>query len=188
MKFEEVVHSRKSVRSFRDKKVDWRDIIDCIDSMRYAPMSGNVFSLRMFLIDEKEKIKKLAEASQQAFIGEVSHVVVVCSDTKRATLSFGEAGNIYLRQQAGAAIQNFLLALTERGLATCWIGYFHEEEIRRELKLPENFQVEALFPIGYSSEAKGEIRKPKAKVDLNGVLYFNKYDVKKMRLPKSVKV
>jgi len=151
-------------------------------------MAGNVFSPRIFVVDDKEKIKRLAEASQQAFVGEVNLVVVVCSDKKRMTNSFEKEGEKYLHQQAGAAMENFILALTERGLATCWIGYFHEEEIRRELKLPEIFQVEALFPIGYSSEAKGETRDAKGKVDLNGVLYFNKYDNKKMKNPKSIKV
>ncbi len=184
MNFETLAKSRKSVRNFKNKRVDWRDIIECIDTARFAPMAGNVFSPRFVIIHDQEKINKLAEAAQQAFISETEYVLVICSDTKRTLTSFGDAGHIYLRQQVGAAIQNFMLALTERNLATCWIGYFDENAIRRELKIPEHVQVEALFPIGYSSEARGETRKDKNKAVLNSVMYFEKYGSKKMVQPR----
>jgi nitroreductase len=81
-----------------------------------------------------------------------------------------------LKQQAGAAIQNFLLKITEARLATCWVGHFVDEEIKSILTIPKDIQVEALFPIGYP------LRKPEEKriIELDNVLYFNKYGNKKM--------
>lgn len=184
MDFDTLAKSRKSVRNFKNKRVDWRDIIECIDTARFAPMAGNVFSPRFIMVHDQEKINKLAEAAQQAFISETEYVVVVCSDTKRTTLEFGKEGEVYLRQQVGAAIQNIMLALTERKLSTCWIGYFDENAIIRELKIPENVQVEALLPIGYASEAKGETRKDKNKAELNRVLFYEKFGNRKMVQPR----
>ena len=59
MDLDKVIHSRKSTKKFGDKKPDWRDIIECIDAMRYAPMAGGNFSLKFILVADKEKITKV---------------------------------------------------------------------------------------------------------------------------------
>lgn len=179
MDFDKLIKLRKSVRKFKGKKPDWRDIIECINSARYVPMAGGNFSLKFILVDDKEKIQKITEASQQLFISQTHYLVVVCSTTLRTVNSFGEKGEIYLRQQAGAAIQNFLLKIEEKELSTCWIGHFVDEQIKRELKIPDNVNVEAVFPIGYEFEKQ----KPKDKIDLDRIIYFNEYENKKMKKP-----
>jgi len=177
-----IIKSRRSIKKFNSKKPDWRTIIECIDSMRYSPMAGNSFSLKFILVDDSEKIDKMAVASQQQFISQAKYVVVVCTSPSRTEISFEERGKTYLRQQAGAAIQNFLLKITESGLSTCWIGNFIEDKIKELLNIPENMQVEALFPIGYAFEKP----KPKRTIDLDNVLYFNKYGNKKMNPPSKI--
>jgi Nitroreductase len=173
---DKIIHARRSVRKFKSTKPDWRKIIECIDSMRYAPMAGNNFSLKFILVDDEKKIDELAKASQQQFISEAKYVLVVCTTPTRTELSFEERGKNYLKQQAGAAIQNFLLKITEAKLATCWIGHFVDDEVKDILAIPKDIQVEALFPIGYA------LKKPESKriIDLDNVLYFNKYGNKKM--------
>lgn len=177
MSVDKLIKARRSIREFKSTKPNWRTIIECIDSTRYSPMAGNNFSLKFILVDNKEKIKQLAEASQQDFISKTHYVVVVCSSPKRTEILYEERGKKYLRQQAGAAIQNFLLKLTESKLATCWVGHFIDDQIKEILSIPEDIEVEALFPIGYAS------KKPKDKriIELDTILYFNEYDNKKMK-------
>jgi nitroreductase len=181
---DKIIQLRRSVRKFNSKKPNWRTIIECMDSMRYAPMAGNNFSLKFILVDDEKKISQLAEASQQEFVKEAKYVVVVCTTPTRTKLSYEERGENYLRQQAGAAIQNFLLKITESGLSTCWIGHFVDSEIKEILTIPKDIQIEALFPIGYAFE------KPKSKriIELDNVLYFNKYGNKKMNTPNKIDV
>ena len=178
MDLTKAIHSRQSIRGFSSKKPDWRNIIECIDILRYAPMAGGNYTLKVIMVDEPKLINKLAEASQQDFISEAKYVVVICSDPKRTVNAYEERGKNFVRQQAGAAIQNFLLKITEYGFSTCWIGYFIEEEIKNILDIPEEIQVEALFPIGFQKEKK---RTKKVPIDLNNILYFNEYGNKKMK-------
>lgn len=177
MGVERLIKARRSVRKFKSTKPDWREIIECIDAMRYAPMSGNNFSLKFILVDDEEKIQKLAEAAQQKFVAEAKYVVVVCTTPGRTETAYGDRGKTYLKQQAGAAIQNFLLKLTECKLATCWVGHFVDEQVKDILNIPKDFNVEAMFPIGYA------FRKPDDKriIGLDAVLYFNKYGNKRMK-------
>lgn len=177
MELDKAIHSRKSTRKFKNKKPDWRDILECIDAMRYTPMAGNNFSLKFILVDNKEKIQKISEAAQQPFIAETDYVLVVYSNPSRTLNSFKEKGKIYLGQQAGAAIQNFLLKIEEKSLATCWIGYFVEEQIKNELKIPKTSSIEALFPIGYEFKK----RKKEKRIELDNVLSFNNSKNKKMK-------
>ncbi len=177
MELNRAIQSRRSIRKFKYKKPDWRDIIECIDAVRYAPMAGNNFTVRAILVDDLKKIQKIAEACQQSFVGETKYVVVICSDPTRPENAYGERGKIFTRQQAGAAIQNFLLKIEESGLATCWVGYFAEDIIKRELKIPEKVHVEGIFPIGY-----GYLKpKKRFRTELDGILYFNTYKNKKMK-------
>ena len=188
MQLDEVIKSRKSVWKFSDKKPDWRDIIEAIDSARFVSMAGNIYSLRFIIVDDKEKIQKITESCQQDFVGDVHYIVVACTDGKKTQNAFGERAEKYLRQQAGAAIQNFLLKIQEQGLETCWVGHFVDNQIRRILTIPDDVEVEALFPIGYESKAKGIQARKKEKIDLDNILYFNKWKNKKMRSPSIVKM
>jgi nitroreductase len=176
---DKIIHSRRSIRKFSSTKPDWRTIIECIDSMRYAPMAGNNFSLKFILVDDEKKIDEMAKASQQPFISQAKYVVVVCTNPSRTEIAFEERGKNYVKQQAGAAIQTFLLKITEEKLATCWVGHFVDDEIKDILDIPKDIHVEALFPIGYP------LKKPEQKriIDLDTVLYFNKYGNKKMNNP-----
>jgi nitroreductase len=185
MDLKKAIHSRRSVRKFSKKKPDWRDIIEAIDSARYSPMTGGNCTLKFILVDDKAKILKIAESTQQDFVKTVDFLVVVCSKPSRTINAYGEKGEIYFRQQAGAAIENFLLSIQEKNLATCWVGHFVEGEVKRVLEIPDGVHVEALFPIGY------EFSKPKTRkepIDLDKILYFNKYKNKKMKEPKRFNV
>ena len=179
MELDKAIQNRHCVRKFNPKKKpDWRDIIEAIDSARYAPMAGGNYTLKFILVDDEEKIKKISEAAQQDFIATAKFIVVVCSNPSRTINLYGKKGECYARNQAGAAMENFFLKIIESGLSTCWVGHFVEEQIKGELKIPEETNVEAIFPIGY--EAEKPITK-KAKIDLDRILYFNKYGNVKMK-------
>lgn len=179
MDIDKAIKQRKSVTKFSEQKPDWRNILEAIDMARYSPMAGNLFSLKFIVVDDKEKIEKLSEIAQQKFISDTQYVVVVCSNPSRTVNAYGERGEIYLRQQAGAAMQNFLLKLQNLGLSTCWVGHFVEDQAKELLKIPDNVSVEAFFPIGYESKISKD--KPKRKIDMDNILYFNQYRNKRMK-------
>ena len=178
MELNKAITSRSSVKKFSKKKPDWRKIIEAIDMARYAPMAGNLFSLKFILVSDKEKIQKLAEVSEQEFIAEAQYVVVVCSNPSRTLNAYEERGENYLKQQAGAGIQNFLLKLEDFGLSACWIGHFTDEHVKKILEIPKEINVEAFFPIGYESEIAKT--KQKRKIELDRILYFEKYGKSRM--------
>lgn len=174
MDFDKVIRDRKSTRKFKKKRPDWRDILECIEVARYAPSAGNLHATKFILVDNPEIIADLSEAADHDFILDAHYVVVVCSDPTQVERAYYERGEKYLRQQSGAAIENFLLKLTDLGLGGCWIGAFVDDHVKRVLKIPDRVSVEALIPIGYSADISRRSKKP----DQDSFFYFNKYGQK----------
>ncbi|MBU1854160.1 MAG: nitroreductase family protein [Nanoarchaeota archaeon] len=174
MQYRKLIEKRRSVRKFlMGKKPDWRKILQAIDCARFIPSPGNQYNFHFILVSDKNLIEQIAQACQQEFVSHGDYVVVCVSDPGALERLYGERANKYNSQQAGAAIENFLLALTDLGLATTWVGHFYEEMIKRVLEIPDKFTVEAVFPIGL--EAKNISKKTKIKADLENIVYFDKW-------------
>lgn len=184
MDIDKAIESRHSVRRFSTKKPNWRNIIEAIDAANKAPQAGNIYTLRYILVDNKEKIRKLSEAAQQDFFENVNYIVVVLSEKTSLRTSYDSRAEMYSRQQAGASIENFLLKITDMGMASCWVGAFVDEEIKQILEVPQairdNVDVEAILPVGFEMPPK---KKSPRKPDLEMCLWFNNWKNKFMREP-----
>lgn len=183
MQFDKVIKSRRSVRKYSNKKPDWREILECIDSASYAPTAGNNFVLKVILVDDKNKINELAEAAQQSFISQTNFVIVVCSDSSRLENAYNSRGKIYSHQQAGAAIENIILSLQNKGLATCWVGHFEDNMVKRILKIPKDNNVEAIISLGYPCNIKECMPRKKPKIELEKYMFYNEYGERKFHNP-----
>jgi nitroreductase len=177
MKLDKVIQSRRSIRSYKSKSPSWKKIIEAIDTTRYAPMAGNIFTLNFILVDEEEKIREMAKWSSQEFIANAKMAVVFLSKDSRTINSYGKKdGEKFCRQQSGAAIQNFLLKLEESNISTCWVGLFNAEKVKKILKVPEDYQIEAIFPLGIANETP----KKRTLRELDNFLYFNQFGNNRM--------
>lgn len=173
MQLDDAIRKRHSIRRYSSKPVSWEQIVKILDAATYSPMAGNIYTIRLILVSEKEKIQEIARAAVQDFIASAPYLVVVCSDNTQVTRIYEERGLRYSRQQAGAAIENILLKITDLGLASVWISAYDDDAIKRILQIPEHFEIEAILPIAKKPVFVHEVgmRKP----DLQNILFFEKY-------------
>ena len=85
---------------------------------------------------------------------------------------------LYNIQDCAAAIQNILLAATELGLGSCWIGAFEEEKLRSLFNIPLTARPQAIITIGYSDETPKE----RELAAIENMVYFNRYNSKVEKL------
>ena len=175
MKLNDAIDKRSSVRRFRNKDVRWSDIIEAIDAASKSPLAGNLTNLKFIIIEDQELKNKIAEHCQQFWITDAPFLVIVCSDLSKLERTYFERGRIYSRQQAGAAIENFLLRIVDLGLSSCWIGAYADELIKQLLKIPGHINVEAILPIGYAKTKP----KKKKKSSLDNLIYWNRWKTSK---------
>ena len=183
MDFDKVIKKRASIRKYSDKKVKYDKIIDAIEAANMAPSPGNLPILKYIIVEDQEKINMLADACQQGFIKDAQVVVVFCSDPKKVYLMYDKRTDKYIKQHAGAAIENFLLKITEMNLSSCWVGAFSEKTAKDVLSIPDEINVEAILPIAYAH--KTDNAKQKAKPNLGNTIYFDKW---KNKYQKKVKM
>lgn len=177
MDFKETIKKRVSIRKYSDKKPKIEDVVKAIENANLAPSPGNLAILRYLIIENPDKIEKIAGACQQEFIKEAKILVVFLSDSKDTEIMYDKRAKKYIKQHVGAAAENFLLSLTDMGLVSCWIGAWSDVTLRDILVIPDNVEIEAIFPVAY--QMKIEKKKQKIKPKIESRLYFevwkNKY-------------
>jgi len=158
MEFQEVVRSRVSVREFRrDGEVTDEQVDRILEAAVDAPSAGNRQPWHFIVVRDRALRLDLARAAYgQAFVSEAPIVIAVCVEPARSSERYGGRGTeLYCLQDAAAATEHILLAATDLGLGTCWVGAFDEREAARALGLSKQLRPVALVPIGQPAREPG---------------------------------
>jgi nitroreductase len=150
----EAIRTRRSVRAFTGEAVSEEDVQRLIEAARWAPSAGNLQPWEFIIVRENETKRKLSIAAlDQTFIEDAPVVIIVCADQARSAWRYRDRGTyLYSLQDTAAATQNILLAVHAMKLGACWIGAFHEEEVKRALGTPRNLKPIAIVPVGHPAE------------------------------------
>ena len=125
----------------------------------------NAQPLQYIVVRDRATIERLAKV--QGFIGGASVVIAIVADP---------AASKYWLEDASAAAENMLLAMTALGYAGVWLDgvlRFNDlaARIGRLLGVPEEFTVRILLPLGVADEPKAQ----KEKLPFERRAWFNRY-------------
>lgn len=174
-----VVRERRSIRRYEDRPVPRDTIVELLEAATLAPSPHNRQPWRFAVLLQPAARARLADAmgerlradrrrdgdAQEAIAADVARsrarllgapvVVVACltmadmdqyPDARR-----GEAERHMAVQATAAAVQNLMLAATERGLGSCWMcaPLFCPETVAACLDLPADWQPQAIVTLGW---------------------------------------
>ena len=167
MELMEVIRKRRSIRRYKPDPVPEEDINYVLEAARLAPSWANTQCWH-FIVVTDEDIKREIAAEGMPWSAGAPVIIVACADPAKP----GAKGDIpnYL-VDIGIVMEHLILAATERGLATCWIGGFNEAPVKEALGVPENIRVVAMTPIAYSDHEPAA-RSRKA---LGEIVSYNRY-------------
>ncbi len=161
MKFEEVVEKRRSIRKYKDTPVPKEQILTILEAARIAPSAGHRQPWHFIVVENQETIQKLAKNEWAA----KAPVMIVGLADQVASPS-------RCLNDLGIALEHIVLAATNLGLGTCWMGQTGREEMIKDLlNIPDNFKVIAVVPLGVSDETPA----PKERKSLNAIVSWEKY-------------
>jgi len=145
---------RFSCRSFASEALSDEQISFLLKAAVRAPSAGNIQPWRFFVVRNSRTRSLLAKASfGQDFVYMAPLSIVVCAVARESAEGYGERGEtLYCYQDTAAAVENILLAATDLGLGSCWVGAFEEEMVSAVLELPSELRPVAVIPIGYPSK------------------------------------
>lgn len=169
MKLDQILNTRRSVRSFDSRPVNEKDILSIIEAARLSPSACNSQTWRFIFVTQREIIQRICHEAMRPIIPnkwleQAPLVIVGCSQLDIIANRIGGrvTGIEYYQIDLGIAMEHMVLKATELGLGTCWIGWFEENKLKETLNIPKKIKVSALLAVGYSREESTRKRKRKS--------------------------
>lgn len=150
--------SRRSIRKYKDIKVEEEKIREILGPALLAPSGKNKKPCEFIVVSDREMLKKLVgvKAKGIAMLEEASHGIAVIGKP--------EISDTWL-EDCSIAATLIQLKAWELGVGSCWIqirgredkdGVSSEERTRELLGIPEEMRVLCIMSLGYPDEEKPE--------------------------------
>lgn len=175
----DIIRARRSIRKFKQDKIDRKLLEKLIEAARLAPSASNLQPLKYVIVDEREKcgqffkyLRWAAYISPDGNPGKgeepVAYIVVL------ADLNVRKSG---YELDAGAAVQNICLTATEEGIGSCWIASVDRNAVKEFLNIPDRYDIISIIALGYPDENP-------VIVDENGSIKYYKDEKGVLHVPK----
>ena len=144
MELLEAIHTRRSIRQYRNTPIPAETVRTILGAAMMAPSAGNVQPWQFIVVDDRDKMNLVKDV--HPYVGMAAEAplgILVCGDLRL------EKYPGFWVQDCAAAMQNLLLAAHDQGLGAVWTG-IHPEEARVErfraiFNLPES-----VIPLGFA--------------------------------------
>jgi nitroreductase len=150
MEFTELVKERYSVRAYKNTPVEKEKLDRILETACLAPTAKNSQSFKLFIIDVKNNQGKLLKIYSRDWFVQAPIVVLICGIPKDNWVRAD--GKNYNDIDAAIVMDHLILAATDAGLGTCWVGAFDSKAAKELLALPQNFEPIAFTPLGYPAD------------------------------------
>ena len=167
MQIQEALLNRRSIRKYKNQKINKEDIDKILKAAMYAPSAMNLQAWQFIVIDDKDVLIETIKSIPYAeMLKQSAAAILVCGDSSI------EKNESWLLQNCSAVTENILLSAYGLGIGSCWIGIHGMEEIvrniKQQFKLPENIVPVSLISLGYPDEnVKAEERFKEEKIHFN---------------------
>ena len=154
--FLSLIQNRRSIRKYRDSKLEDEKIDQLVEAALRAPSSRGKNSWEFVVITEPALLEKLSKAKPHgaAFLKNAALGIVVCGDPQKT--------DVWIEDVSIASI--FIhIAAASLDLGSCWIQIRERQHddtqsaeayISDVLNLPSHIKVESIIAIGYPDESK----------------------------------
>ena len=166
MEFDEVLKKRRSIRKYKGTPVARESVLEVLEAARIAPSAGHRQPWHFVVVEDGETIDELA--GRQKWAADAPVMVVALADEA--------ASPSWCLNDVGIAFEHLVLAATNLGLGTCWMGLSRRDtEVRELLGVPEGLKVIAQTPLGYPDEEPGL----KDRKGLDEIVSWGRYEGKR---------
>ena len=168
MTYTDLLHTRRSVRNYREDPVSIDLVQEMIHESTLAPSAGNEQPWQFIIVTDKTLLKTMSDASKQYLL---DRIAANPQDYARKYQGMLEkvAYNVFynapclviiggpseaknLVADCALAACYFMLAAAARKLGTCWVNLgaeIHDPDMRQTLGMSENYQIVAPIIVGH---------------------------------------
>jgi nitroreductase len=159
MEFSKLIEARYSVRAYRPDPVEQEKLDRVLEAARLAPTAVNFQPFQVIVIHTRDREEELNRIYRKNWFVQPPLVVAVCGLHERGWIR--RDGKSFLDVDTAIVMDHLILAATNEGLGTCWVGNFDPEAAREVLGLPDGVEPIAFTPLGYpDDEPRTKKRQP----------------------------
>lgn len=167
----DAIKKRCSVRSYQDRPIEIEKLGKVLEAARLAPSASNRQEWRFIVVQDKAVRQRLMKAAKnQPFVGEAPTVIACCAKTDNHIMTCGQA---CYPIDVAIAIEHMALEATEEGLGTCWVGAFHEDQVKEILGIPKDIRVVELLALGYPANLPSA---HKIRLNIERIVMYEKWN------------
>lgn len=176
MDLHEVIRAYRPCAQYNPRPVPPEKLKTILAAARLAPSQHNLQPWRFVVVQDDERKRLLAQASNRGkLIAEAPAVIVAFAVEEDIPVTVGGYISAYPLDVA-VAVGHLQLAATAEGLGTNWIIEFHEEKIRSVLHVPEGIHPIAVIPIGFPAEGNGySTSDPEGRKSPDEIIAYDEY-------------
>ncbi len=184
MEFNDVIKTRRSVRSYLPDPIPEDVLHEILEAGRNAPSFQNKQCWRFIVINNRDLIKQFSAntgliGKVNFFIKDAPLIIVACADaSKSGTVNKQD----YYLVDTTIAFQQMMLTAWNYGIGSCWLAAFDEEKVKAFLSIPKGIRVVAISPFGFPKEKESLYGKAikffassKSRLDLEKIVCYNKW-------------
>lgn len=149
MSFSDLAQKRYSCRQLRDETVPQEEIEKILKAAVAAPTAVNKQPYKIWVLQGKEAVEKVSEATSCIF--GASLFFVVGADPKKAWVREYDQKN-FAEVDAAIVATHLMLEVDDLGLGTTWVGHFDPAALKKAYPAMEDYDLIAIFPVGYPAE------------------------------------
>ena len=150
MNFHDLVKQRYSVRSYKSQPVEKDKLERILNTSCLAPSAANRQALQLIVMETAQHKAALEQIYHKDWFVQAPYVICACGIPTKNWIR--RDGKNYNDVDVAILMDHFILAATEEGLGTCWIGSFDPINVKNLLKLPEDVEPIAFTPLGYPND------------------------------------
>lgn len=187
MEVNDAIKGRRSIRKYKPDPIDGKILDQVLEAARQAPSWANTQCWRLVVVKDPEIKSKLAD-TLFAFGGKPSRTadamkiapvaIAVCAALGQSGFTFKEPrgyatdkGEYWYMYDVALAMENLALSAYSLGLGTVIIGAFDPHQAAEVLKLPSDYTVVTLTPLGYRDEDP----EPRLRKDISEIVSYDQF-------------
>lgn len=152
----QAITRRRSIRRFTSQPLTQEQLETLLKAAMLAPTARNCQKWDFVVVRDRAVLNKLMKVHPYAqMLSSADCAIIVCGNTAR------EMAPGYWPGDCGAATQNLLLAATDMGIGSVWLGVYPTPErmqaVAEVLGLPEQVHPFNIIALGYPDEQKAEV-------------------------------
>jgi nitroreductase len=141
MEFSQVIRQRRSIRRFRTDPIPESACDHLREALSLAPSANNKQPCSFIFVKDPEiRARIVRKACHQERFVDAPLIVVACCP-KGAEFD------------CAIAVDHLILAATNEGLGSCWVGWIERDALREILGVPGTIETPVIVPMGYAAES-----------------------------------